>query len=713
MGVFRSDLEGRPAWVIETDNSSMLLCLGADDTLYMPHWGASAHSHSAADYLPHVPRNRPSEATFLDGQPLAYPVFGMPTFKEPCLVVATASGARGTRLEFVDDAISDNHLDLTFRDPLVGLDVTLRFEVHAHLNLIGRRASLFNTGHQALLIERALTAAMALPADEYDVLTLTGQWAREFELEQRALMPGKLSLGSTRGTSSHEAHPWFAVRPRGDRTEHAGQVWFASLAWSGNWLAVFEVERNDALHLVMGIQPFDFSWRLEPGTSFQTPELVCGYSETGLGGASRLLHEYEGRVQLPENHRDQLRPVLYNSWEATHFDVHANEQIELARSAADLGVELFVIDDGWFGGRNHDHAGLGDWVVNPSKFPHGLRAVIEEVHRLNMQFGIWVEPEMVNANSDLYRAHPDWAYHAEGRTPTLGRNQMVLNFALSDVRDTIYEQLRRLLSDHGRVDFIKWDHNRAWTEVGWPEDPLRQREPWVRHVQGLYELLERLRKEFPHLMIESCAGGGGRADLGILRWTDQVWTSDNTDAADRLTIQYGYSQAHSQRVMVNWVTDVPNEQTGRMAPLEFRFHVAMQGVLGIGGNIKRWSEDERAEARALVATYKQIRYIVQQGTQYWLRRPGPRGTCAVQYVSQDADATLLLMYQVRGVRGQGARRVRLRGLDASRRYRRELDCVESTGAALMAAGVPTDLVPSGDRNPRLDWRSRLEVWRAL
>jgi alpha-galactosidase len=308
----------------------------------------------------------------------------------------------------------------------------------------------------------------------------------------------------------------------------------------------------------VGIQPFDFAWRLGPGERFETPQLVCGYTPNGLGGAARLLHAYEEQVQLPENKRETPRPVLYNSWEATLFDVSSGHQTGLAREAARLGVELFVVDDGWFGERHHDRAGLGDWTVNARKFPNGLRELIDEVHGLGMQFGIWVEPEMVNPDSDLYRAHPGWAYHAEGREPTLGRNQMVLNFARDDVREHIFEQLRRLLSDHGSIEFVKWDHNRAWTEVGWPEEPTRQREVWVRHVLGVYEVMARLRQAFPNLLLESCAGGGGRADLGILRYTDQVWTSDNTDAADRVNIQYGYSRAHTPRVMVNWVTDVPN-----------------------------------------------------------------------------------------------------------------------------------------------------------
>jgi alpha-galactosidase len=322
---------------------------------------------------------------------------------------------------------------------------------------------------------------------------------------------------------------------------------------------------------------------------------------------------------------------------------------------------------------------------------------------------------MVNPNSDLYRVHPDWAYHALGRQPTLERNQVVLNFARPDVQEAIYAQLRSLLTDHGRIDFLKWDHNRAWTEVGWPEAPEQQREVWVRHVRGLYDLLARLRSEFSHLSIESCAGGGGRADLGILRWTDQVWTSDNTEAADRLSIQYGYSRAHSPRTMVNWVTDVPNRQTGRLAPLELRFHVAMQGVLGVGGDIGRWSADDLDVARRLIEEYKQLRPLIQHGKQHWIliQPPAASGPCVVQYVSHEGGESVVFLYQIRGVLGAGVRRARLRGLVPARRYRRVDDGAESTGAALMGVGIPVDLSSRVAEPWSLDLRSRYEVWRAI
>ena len=718
--VQRAPIDERLGWLLSTRNTVVLLSLGPNDALLLSHWGPSGRTRHAPDYLPHGAGNRSSERLFLDGLPLAYPIYGEASFKEACLVVLREDGSRSSRLEFVEDRIveggeGESVLVLVFRDTLVGLVLEHRFSVFWELDVVARSVTVRNLGAESLSLERVLSGALPLPPGDYDAYTLHGQWGREFELRRRPLLPGKFTTESRRGISSHEAHPWFAVRPRGEAAEHQGPTWFGSLAWSGNWIGVFETERNDAVSITMGIQPFDFAWRLGPGEQFSSPELVGGYSEEGLGGAARLLHLYDERVQLPENQRERLRPVLYNSWEATHFDVRAEQQLELARKAAALGVELFVVDDGWFGARNNDRAGLGDWTVNAQKLPGGLHQLVDEVHRLGMQFGIWVEPEMVNPDSELYRAHPDWAYHANGREPTLGRNQLVLNFARQDVQEAIHAQLERLLTDHGTIDFVKWDHNRAWTEVGWPEQPSQQREVWVRHVRGVYDLFARLRSEFPNLLIESCAGGGGRADLGILRWTDQVWTSDNTDAADRLSIQYGYSRAHSPRTMVNWVTDVPNQQTGRAAPLEFRFHVAMQGVLGVGGDIGRWASEDLDVAQRLIAVYKELRPVVQHGRQYWLLPPAPIGPCGVQYVSDLAEQTVVFLYQVRGLVGAGMRRARLHGLQPDRRYRRDEDGAESTGAALMGAGIPLDLLPKREagHHPGLDWLSRVQVWRVV
>ncbi len=695
----------------------MLLSLTPGGALVLDHWGADGGSARGEDYLPRRPSNWPWDRAFLDGVPLAYPVYGDPTFKEPCLCLVYEDGTRVARLAFREDRIvklkGRPTLELLFVDSVHDLVLAHRFAVYAEHDLIGRAARLQNDGERPMRIERALSAGLGLPPGQYEAWTLHGQLGREYQLERRPLRPGKFITESRRGFTSHEANPWFAVSPTGETNEQHGPVWFGALAWSGSWTIVFEVERNEALSIVAGVQPFDFAWHLGPGETLETPALVCGYSEEGLGGASRVLHGYLAAEVLPERHRSTLRPVLYNSWEATGFDVHVEEQIALARRAAALGVELFVVDDGWFGARDSDQAGLADWVVNPRKFPRGLGELTDEVHCLDMQFGIWLEPEMVSPDSDLYRAHPDWIFHFPDREPTFVRDQLVLNFAREDVRANILAQLQRLLREQ-RIDFLKWDHNRPLTEVGWPAAPReRQREVWVRHVHGVYEVIAQLRVEFPDLLIETCAAGGGRADLGILALTDQVWLSDNTDAADRLLIQYGYSHVYAPRTMVNWVTDVPNLQTGRESPLEFRFHVAMQGVLGIGGNVLRWTAEECDRARELVTEYKRLRPIIQQGRQYWLLPPASNGPCAVQYVTNDRRQTVVLLYQLLAMGGRGRGRVRLRGLDPTRRYRRAADGAESTGAAMMAIGLPIVFLQSTGLPHDGDWGSKAELWQAV
>ncbi|WP_367127855.1 alpha-galactosidase [Saccharothrix sp. HUAS TT1] len=691
----------------------MLLSVADGGSLRLDHWGGDGGGLGGDSYLPHTPWNRPSQAHFLDGVPLAYSAHGDPAFKEPALVVAREDGSSVTRLTWREDRVGTDAgapvLFLVFEDTATGLVVEHRFTVHAEHGVVVRDVRVENRGLAPLRVERIASAVLGLPPAHYESWTLHGRWGDEYQLIRRPLAAGKLVLESRRGFTSHEANPWFAVTRAGEE----GPVWFGALAWSGNWVISLETERNDALHVVAGIHPFDSAWHLEPGEDFRTPALVCGYADDGLDGAARLMHRYQRDHVLPARHRDSPPPVHYNTWLATSFDVEVGHQIALARQAADLGVELFVVDDGWFGARTDDHAGLGDWVVDRTKFPDGLGQLVDEVTRLGMGFGIWLEPEMVNPDSDLYRAHPDWVLHLPDREPTMSRDQLVLNFARKEVREGVLAQLRALLTDH-RIDFVKWDHNRPYTEVGWPgARPERRREVWVRHVRGVYEVIGRLRAEFPDLMIETCAGGGGRVDLGILGLADMAQVSDNTDPADRLRVQHGFSRAYAPRAMVGWVADTPEPTTGRTTPLEFRFRVAMQGVLGISGDILRWGEDDRARARELIAEYKRLRPLVQDGDQHWLVPPSDTEPCAVQYVSRDRGEVVVFLYQVRGVAGEGQRRIGLRGLDPARRYRREADGLVTTGAALMAAGLPAAFPPPPAPGHTEDWRSRVEFWRAI
>jgi alpha-galactosidase len=509
-------------------------------------------------------------------------------------------------------------------------------------------------------------------------------------------------LESRRGSTGMQNEPWFAIR-RNDANETHGQVWFGALAWSGSWQIAIEQDQAEQVRVTGGFNPFDFGYKLAPGASLQIPSFYAGVTNGGMGEASRLMHRLELTRILPQAPHPRARPVLYNSWEATGFDVNEAGQTALAEKAASIGVERFVMDDGWFGARNNDKAGLGDWTVNPQKFPHGLKPLIDRVHALGMDFGIWVEPEMVNPDSDLYRAHPDWVLNMTGRPRTLGRNQMVLNLARPDVRAYLFHALDKLLSEN-QIAFLKWDYNRSWSEPGWPQlPPDQQKNVYVDFVRNVYGILEELRHKHPNVEIESCSSGGGRVDLGIMHLTDEVWPSDNTDAFDRLRIQDGFTQAHTPGVMMAWVTDSPSSMDGRSMSLEYRFLSAMQGSLGIGANLTKWTTQDMATAQRLVADYKVIRETVQHGDLYRLVSPDNGSEhSATESVSPDKAHAVLFAFLHSSTEGYPYPTVRLQGLDPNARYRvrvlqgtlAERTPTVASGAYWMNAGI--DVVMRGD-----------------
>jgi alpha-galactosidase len=429
----------------------------------------------------------------------------------------------------------------------------------------------------------------------------------------------------------------------------------------------------------------------------------AGYTTGGLGEASRLLHHFELTHVLPQAPHPRARPVLYNSWEATEFNVNEPGQMKLAEMAARIGVERFVMDDGWFGARDNDHAGLGDWVVSPRKFPNGLQPLIERVHALGMDFGLWVEPEMINPDSNLYRQHPDWVLNFPGRPRTEGRNQLVLNLARQDVRDHLFHVLDDLLTRND-IAFLKWDYNRNWSEPGWAEQkPEDQQKVYVAFVRNLYWIMQRLRERHPKLEIESCSGGGGRVDLGIMHLTDEVWPSDNTDPFDRLSIQDGFTYAHTPGIMMAWVTDSPNWVNQRSTSLEYRFLSSMQGSLGIGADLNRWNEQDFQTAKRLIAEYKSIRMTVQQGLLYRLISPRDGSPySATQSVSSDGRQAVLFAFLHSSSMLYPYPRIHLKGLDPQARYRLRVVAgkpqdntpVEASGAYWASEGI--ELLLKGD-----------------
>lgn len=625
-----------------------------------------------------------------------YGAWGGLSFVEPGVKVRFPDGVRDAKLCYAGYTVSRDGthdvLTIHMKDPHYSFEADLVYRVLPDLDLIERRACLRNAGAEDIQIEIVQSAVWSIPFHkDYRMTYATGKWESETQLRSALLTEGKKVIESRRGTTSHHANPWFAI-DNGRADEENGNVWFGALAWSGNWKITAEKTAFGHVRVVGGVNEFDFEWCLKPGETFETPVFTGGYSRDGFGGMSRKFHRYQLQHVLPSGPTGGLRKVLYNSWEATTFDIRVEEQLALARKAAKLGVELFVVDDGWFGKRNDDKAGLGDWYVNTDKLPNGLGELIGPINAMGMDFGLWVEPEMVNPDSDLYRRHPDWVYHFPNRDRSTARNQLVLNLSKPEVKQYIVGFMTKLLSENN-IKFIKWDMNRAFSEPGWPEaPPERQREIWVRHVNHLYEIWEELRREFPGVTFEACSSGGGRIDLGMLRYADQAWVSDNTDPFDRLSIQEGYSYVYCPKAMMNWVTDSPSHANHRKTSLKYRFHSAMTGALGIGGNLNRWTDAELEEASVLIAAYKEIRPIVQHGRQYRLLSPSEGSLSAVQYVDDDRRESVLFVFLQVQQFGDGMPRIRLSGLEPERVYRVQGDeCFDMSGSGLMNIGVPVTL----------------------
>ena len=524
-------------------------------------------------------------------------------------------------------------LRVQLKDTVQDLFVTLCYRLTPEHDILERWCELENAGQAIVSFEVCNFASLQLPAGTNELTCLTGAWAREFTTHRQRLTPGTLIIESRSLQTGHVANPIFMINRPGQAWEDSGRVYFGALAYSGAWQIAVELLPTWDVRIHGGYQASDFQLDLAPGEKHVTPALVCGVSSDGWGGASRRLHAFIQDRVLPRSPQGpSLRPVLYNGWEASYFDLSYEGQAELARKAAAMGVELFCIDDGWFGARRNDHAGLGDWFVRVDAFPNGLEQLVQEVHRLGMRFGLWIEPEMVNPDSDLYRQHPDWVLHFPGRERTESRNQLILDFGRSEVVEHLFAVLDALV-DRYSIAFFKWDTNRLATEPG----SVAGKAIWCRHVAGVYSIMDRLRQKHPTLDIQSCSGGGGRVDLGILARTDQVWVSDNTDAFDRIRIQEGFSLAYPARCMEAWVTHEHSHLTQRTTSLSLRFDVAMRGALGIGSSLNQLNEAELAEYASYIAFYKRIRPVIQEGILYRLERLEEFQASVIEYVLLDGS----------------------------------------------------------------------------
>lgn len=683
-------------WLLSTDYNSYFLAVGPHGELQHLYWGRPLQSESDI-----TPPGVVHDVSAVDPFQMLineeYPSWGGPLYEEPALKITREDGDRDLVLRYVSHRIQQNDLEVELKDIRDSIEVTLHYRVYPHYGVVRRYTTIRNGTKQALTIESAQSAAWYLPQGTgYQLTYLSGRWAAEMHINHEPIHQGMKILESRKGHTSHNLNPWFAI-DASDAAEESGNVWFGALAWSGNWRITVEQTPYEQVRVTGGFNTFDFAYPLRPGEALDTPAFFAGMTSEGWGGASRLMHRFERDEILPGGVKSRLRPVLYNSWEATEFNVDQAGQESLADKAAKLGVELFVMDDGWFGKRNNDMAGLGDWYPNPQKFPRGLKPLIDHVNALGIDFGLWVEPEMVNPDSDLYRLHPDWVMSFPGRPRSELRNQLVLNLARNDVKEYIFNVLDKLASDNN-IRYFKWDMNRSFSEPGWPElAPADQRKLWVAYVRNLYEIIDRLRAKHPSLEIESCSGGGGRTDLGILQRVDVVWTSDNTEAFDRLRIQEGFTEAYAPKLMSSWVTDVPN-MNGRSTPLQYRFLVAMQGALGIGANLNRWSPEDSALAAKMITLYKHIRPTVQTGDLYRLLSPRTNDVTANEYVAQDGNQALVFAFRHSQQYSLPAPTITLRGLDPHARYRltsidgKLLDKQpELTGAYLTSAGIHLSL----------------------
>ena len=658
---------------LDGGGASYVFGVNSRGELQQLYWGGRL---GATDTFPQA-APLPEWASFdssYNNTPQEYAGWGAGLFAEPALKVTFADGNRDLVLHYASHTVKANGFDVVLKDVKRKVAVTLHYSVDPESGILARWATIENGEALSVTVEQAAAAAWALPPAHYTLNYLTGRWAGEWTLNQEAVRQGARVIESRRGSTGHQANPWFAIAA-GAAQEEQGEVWFGALAWSGSWRITVEQDQLDQVRVTGGFNPFDFGYVLHPGQTLETPIFYGGYSANGMGGASRLLHHFELAHVLPRTAATEgqplprPRPVIYNSWEATEFAVTEAGQMELAEKAAALGIDRFVMDDGWFGQRKDDHAGLGDWYVNKEKFPNGLKPLIDKVHALRMDFGLWVEPEMVNPNSDLYRKHPEWVLNFPLRPRTEQRNQIILNLARPDVRAYVLGFLDKLLTEND-IAFLKWDYNRNWSEPGWDQlAPAEQKKVYVEFTRNLYAILAELRHRHPKVEIESCSGGGGRVDLGILRYTDEVWPSDNTDPFDRLTMQDGFTYAYTPQVMMAWVTDSPHWLNKRTTTLTYRMLSSMQGSLGIGANISKWSAEEAATAKTLIAAYHQVQPTIVQGDLYRLISPQDGSEfSATQTVRADKGQSVVFAFIHSTQEKRGFPRLKLKGLDPAAQY---------------------------------------------
>lgn len=690
-------------------DSSYIFKIFKEKYLVHLYWGKKLNHSSFREAFitsPFGPNPDPNDKSFtFDRMLLEYPSYGNSDFRHPAYQVEQEDGSRITDLVFksykiykgkpkllglpstyVEDEDEADTLEIELIDKLINLKVILLYTAYKDYNVITRSAKFINEGNQRLKLLRALSTCVDFDHSKFDLLHLWGSWARERYIERTPLMHGIKTIESSRGESSHQHNPFIALLSK-DATEKKGEVYGFSLIYSGNFAAFVEVDQFDTTRVTMGINPFEFTWILDKGEIFQTPEVVMVYSSEGLGGMSRTYHRLYRKRLCRGEYRDKRRPILVNTWEAVYFNINEQKLMELAKEAKELGIELFVLDDGWFGKRDDDTSSLGDWYVDKRKLPNGLERLGKELNKMGLKFGLWFEPEMVSPDSELYRKHPDWCIQVKGRTLSQCRNQYVLDITRKEVRDEILRMMREIIKS-APIEYIKWDMNRPLTEVGsLALSPERQKEVFHRYVLALYEMMEDLTSEFPHILFEGCSGGGGRFDPGILYYMPQIWTSDNTDAIERLKIQWGTSIVYPASTIGAHVSAVPNHQVGRITPLKTRGFVAMSGVFGYEMDLTKLTDEEKEIVKEQIELYKKIWHIVFEGDLYRLISPFEENAASWMFVTPNKKEAFVIYVNILAEPNPPFKKLKLDGLDPNKKYIVEGTNIEYYGDELMYIGI--------------------------
>ncbi|MDA3926119.1 MAG: alpha-galactosidase [Kiritimatiellae bacterium] len=634
-----------------------------------------------------------------------YPGWGEYFFDEPALKMTYSDGVRDTRLRYKEYKITENagncELRITLKDSFYPLKVDLVYKIYSDCDVIERHTIVTNQGKSPMTIESIQSAAWYLPRDKsYRLSYQTGRWGKEYHPQEWLMKQGKAVLESRRGVSGPDYTPFFWIDPEGLATEDHGDMWIGALHWAGNWKIIVENNRDNQTRITGGINDFDFDYVLQPAEEFVTPLFSCAFIEGGFGGASRTWHDYQRNHLMRPEKANALMPLIYNSWGAFTFDIDEKRVFKLAEIAAGIGVELFVIDDGWFAKRDNDKCSLGDWYPSPTKFPNGLDPMIKKINDLGMDFGIWLEPEMVSPDSELYRAHPEWVFQFENRTGSQYRHQLVLNLARDDVKEFVYKTMHDLLKNHN-IKYFKLDNNRYISEPGWTSADLKdQKSVLVHYYRNFYAIFDRLTKEFPDVLFENCASGSGRVDFSMHRNFDRINRSDNQDPLDMLYLHEGFARVNLPKLAGGacHISTSMAHINGRHAPMRYQAHIGMLGSLAIGQNLFNCTPEQLKEMKGYVDTYKDIRHITQRGDYYQLLSPRTDKRAVYQYVSKDkSEAVLFVLGQSMQFRDK-LPNIRLQGLNPDTLYTAD-GYKPMSGAGLMNIGIPVNL--RGDFDSKL------------